>query len=174
MPPAGTRPSFIGAMTPEPRASAFSADQEHDDDLAASLKLWVVLTRAQKALAAHSRRDIERHDMGVSEFAVLELLFHRGPLTTGQVGDRVLLTSGSTTYVVDKLVSRGLVGRSVCAEDQRITYLELTDAGRALIREVFPEHAEAVRRATRALTLEEKRACVALLKRLGKGAAEDL
>jgi MarR family 2-MHQ and catechol resistance regulon transcriptional repressor len=173
LPAAWAGPSFIGAMTPEPPASALSPEQEQDEDLAAALKLWVVLSRAQKAVQARARRDIERHGVGVSEFAVLELLFHRGSLTTGQVGERVLLTRGSTTYVVDKLATRGLVARRVCAEDQRITYLDLTDAGRRLIGEIFPEHAEAIRRATSALSLDEKRECIDMLRRLGKAAATE-
>lgn len=150
---------------------ALTPAQRSDDDLLASLELWVVLVRAQKALAAHSRHDIERHDIGVSEFAVLELLYHRGPLTTGQVGDRVLLTSGSTTYVVDKLVGRGLLARRQCAEDHRVTYCELTHDGRAIIESILPDHAEALRAAMRSLSTDEKRECAALLRRLGRGAA---
>jgi len=142
-----------------------------DRDLA--LKLWVVLARAYRAVAMRSRRDIERHGLTASEFAALEVLYHKGDLPVGDVSDRVLLTSGSMTPVIDKLERRGLLARRRCAEDQRITYLSITAAGRALIASIFPAHAEAIRRATAGVSPDEKRTLVVLLKRLGLTAAED-
>lgn len=141
-----------------------------DRDL--SLKLWVVLARAYRALAARSRRDIEQHGLAPSEFAALEVLYHKGDLPVGDVSDRVLLTSGSMTPVINKLQERGLVARRRCEEDQRVTYLTLTAAGRALMASIFPAHAEAIRRATAGLAPDEKRSLILLLKRLGLGAAE--
>jgi MarR family 2-MHQ and catechol resistance regulon transcriptional repressor len=142
-----------------------------DRDL--SLKLWVVLVRAYRAVAARSRQDIERHGLAPSEFAVLEALYHKGDLPVGDVSERVLLTSGSMTHVVDKLERRGLVARRRCSEDQRITYLSITPTGRTLLASIFPAHAEAIRRATAGLGADEKRAVILLLKRLGLAAAED-
>lgn len=137
-----------------------------------SLKLWVVLARAYHALARQSRRDIQRHGLLASEFAALEVLYHKGDLPVGNVSERVLLTSGSMTHVVDKLERRGLLARRRCAEDQRVTYLAITPTGRALMASIFPAHAEAIRRATAALGADEKRTLVSLLKRLGLAAAE--
>ena len=65
-------------------------------------------------------------------------------LRAREVGERVLLTSGSTTYVIDKLVARALVARRPCAEDHRVMHLDLTPEGRALIESIFPAHAEAL------------------------------
>jgi MarR family 2-MHQ and catechol resistance regulon transcriptional repressor len=74
------------------------------------------------------------------------------------------------TYVVDKLARRGLLARRRCGEDQRVTYVAITPAGRHLMAGIFPQHAEAIRRAAAGLTAEEKRAAIALLKRLGLAA----
>lgn len=139
-----------------------------------SLKLWVVLARAHRAVARELRRDIERHGLVVSEFGTLEVLYHKGDLPVGDVSERVLLTSGSMTHVIDKLERRGLLARRRCPEDQRITYLAITPAGRALMTAIFPAHAEAIRRATAGLGSNEKRILVSLLKRLGLAAAEGL
>src|SRR5574339_115304 len=65
-------------------------------------------------------------------------------LLVGEVGSRILLTSGSTTYVVDKLEQRGLVRRRPCESDRRALYVELTAEGEALIATIFPDHAKAV------------------------------
>lgn len=148
-----------------------AADLREEEDTAAALKLWVVLNRAHRAIGEHARRQIERKGLHPTEFGVLEALYHRGPLTVGQVGERVLLTSGSTTTVVHKLEQRGLVARRGSAEDRRVCYAELTEEGRALVAGIFPEHAEVLREAMGGLTVEEKRIAAAMLRRLGLHAA---
>ena len=139
-----------------------------------ALKLFVVLARANKTLMEHARRDIERSELSQTEFAVLEVLYHKGQLTIGEIGERVLLTSGSMTYVVDKLERRGLLERKPCPEDQRATYVALTGEGRRLLGRIFPGHAAALERATAGLTAAEKRQAIELLKRLGLQAARAL
>jgi MarR family 2-MHQ and catechol resistance regulon transcriptional repressor len=142
-----------------------------DEDTAAALKLWVVLNRVQRAVGERARREVERQGLRPTEFAVLEALYHKGPLTLGQVGERVLVTSGSVTPVADKLEQRGLIQRRISAEDRRVCYAELTESGRELIGGIFPDHAEVIRRAMEGITTEEKRIATALLKRLGLHAA---
>ncbi len=137
-----------------------------------ALKLWVVLNRAARAIGDRTRKDIERHDLSLSEFGVLEVLHAKGPLMVGEVGSRILLTSGSTTYVIDKLVERGLVARRPCPTDRRVLYVELTASGKELIAGIFPEHAEVVRQTMAGLTPEEQRIATALLKRLGRYAEQ--
>ncbi len=143
-----------------------------DPETARALKLWVVLARCFNAVADHSRRDIARHGLSPTEFGVLEALFHKGPLLLGEVGRRVLLTSGSVTYVVDKLEGQGLLRRVACPSDRRAIYAELTDAGRARMESIFPEHAEAIRQAVAGLDPDEQETAIVLLRRLGLGAAE--
>src|SRR5215213_5552906 len=116
------------------------------------------------------RGSIEEHDLSLTQFGVLEVLFSKGPLLVGEVASRVLLTSGSITYVVDKLVEGGWVVRRPCTEDRRALYVELTNKGRELIARIFPQHAVAVRQAMDGLTPEEQRIASALLKRLGRHA----
>lgn len=139
-----------------------------------ALKLFVVLSRAHRAVAEHARRDQERHGLGPTEFAVLEALYHKGPLLVGEVGARILLTSGSTTYVVDKLESRGLVTRRPCESDRRALYVELTREGRTTIKSIFPAHARAIEAAMAGLTRDEQETATELLKRLGLAAQNGL
>ncbi len=148
-----------------------AARPQRDEDTAAALRLWVVLNRAIRAIAEHPRRQIERHGLRPTEFAVLESLYHKGPLTLGQIGESVLVTSGSVTPVADKLERRALIQRRISSEDRRVCYAELTEAGRELIGGIFPEHAEVIRAAMEGLTVEEKRIATALLRRLGRRAA---
>jgi MarR family transcriptional regulator, 2-MHQ and catechol-resistance regulon repressor len=141
------------------------------EDTAAALKLWVVLNRAHRAISERTRRHIDAQCLRPTEFGFLEALYHKGPLTLGQVGQLILVTSGSVTPVADKLEQRGLIQRRLSAEDRRVCYAELTDAGRELVGGIFPEHAEVIRGAMDGLTLQEKRIATALLRRLGLHAA---
>jgi MarR family 2-MHQ and catechol resistance regulon transcriptional repressor len=137
-----------------------------------ALKLWVVLSRAHAAVAAHSQADIARHGLTPAEFGVLEALHHKGPLLLGEVQKKILVTSGGVTYLVDRLAARGLVERRRCDRDRRAYYAALTPAGETLIREIFPAHAQAVRHALAGLDEQEKDAAIRLLRTLGRHAAE--
>jgi len=136
------------------------------------LKLWVVLARAFDAVDHHSRSSIARFGLGTTEFGVLEVLYHKGELAVCDVQRRILVESSSTTYVVDKLVTRGLVRRRHSSHDRRVVLVALTAAGRRVIERIFPLHADAMRRAVAALPARQQAQAVRLLRALGKGAAE--
>ncbi len=138
---------------------------------AAALKLWVVLARAYASIGEHSRMDIHRHNLTPAEFGVVELLYHKGPQLLGEVQKKVLVSSGGITFLVDRLAKRGLVERRACPSDRRARYAALTKEGEQLMRELFPRHAAAIRKAVSGLSMAEQRALTVLLKRLGNEAA---
>jgi MarR family 2-MHQ and catechol resistance regulon transcriptional repressor len=137
-----------------------------------ALKLWVVLSRAQAAVAEHARADVERHDISLAEFGALEALYHKGPLLVGELQRKVLMSSGGITYLVDRLEEKGLVERRPCETDRRAIYAEITPEGEALMDRIFPLHAASLEAAESGLTEKEKRQAVELLKKLGHRAAE--
>ena len=137
-----------------------------------ALKLWVVLSRAHAAIAAHAAADVARHGLTLAEFGVLEALHHKGPMLLGEVQKKILVTSGGVTYLVDRLAAKGLVERQRCDRDRRAYYAALTPAGEEMIREIFPRHAEAIRRAMAGLTEEEKDEAIRLVRTLGRHAAQ--
>ena len=137
-----------------------------------ALKLWVILSRAREALAAHLVEDVARHDLTLTEFGILEVLHHKGPMLLGEVQRRILVSSGGVTYLIDRLERKGLVERRACKEDRRARYAALTDAGHELIGSIFPEHAECIEELMSVLSPEEQETATALLRRLGRNAAE--
>jgi MarR family 2-MHQ and catechol resistance regulon transcriptional repressor len=141
-----------------------------EQDLA--LKLWVVLSRAYTSMQRLTEADIARHDLSPGEFAILETLYHKGPLLLGEVQKKILVSSGGVTYLVDRLVAQGLVERRECASDRRARYAALTPAGEAMMHRVFPEHAAEVEGAMNALSTAEKRTVIGLLKKLGLSITE--
>lgn len=143
---------------------------EVDPRFAGPLKLFTVLSRAHAALQERSREDIQRHGLTPAEFAVLEALYHRGPLLLGEIQAKILVSSGGITYLVDRLTERGLVERRECPEDRRARYAALTPRGVSFLDEIFPEHARCLARASEGLTPEERTVAIRLLKKLGKAA----
>lgn len=136
--------------------------------------LWLVLMKAHRTLLRHAERSIEALDMCLSDFGVLEILLHKGPQKITEIGRRIDLTSGAITTAVDRLEGRGLVYRSSAGEDRRARIVHLTQEGEALIAGVFASHAEAMGRATSGLDASERATLVALLKKLGTNAQQQL
>jgi MarR family 2-MHQ and catechol resistance regulon transcriptional repressor len=137
-----------------------------------ALKLWVVLSRAQSAVARHTEADVARHGLTIAEFAILEALYHRGPLLLGELQRKILVSSGGVTYLVDRLTEKGLVERQECPEDRRARYAALTAAGEKLVKRIFPEHAQRVVAALSGLTKAEQLQATTLLRALGRAADE--
>jgi MarR family 2-MHQ and catechol resistance regulon transcriptional repressor len=138
------------------------------DNRQQALDVFIALSRAAQWVNAHADRDIRKHGLNRTEFGVLELLYHKGQQPIQQIGDKVLMSSGNITYVVDKLEQKQLAQRKPCPEDRRTTFAEITDKGRQLIDDIFPRHAEVIEQAAAGLTLEEKQLASELLKKLGK------
>ncbi|MHB1265568.1 MAG: MarR family winged helix-turn-helix transcriptional regulator [Gemmatimonadaceae bacterium] len=136
-----------------------------------ALKLFVVLARANRAVEEHMAGDIKRHGLTPVEFAVMEALYHKGPMLLGEVQRKILLSSGGITYVVDRLEGKQLVERQECPGDRRARFAALTKHGEALMRRIFPLHAGAIERAMAGLGAREQEELTSLLKKLGLSAA---
>lgn len=147
---------------------------ENKRDIDTSLKLFVVLSRAYRSIGDLANKSIQRFGLNPTEFAVLELLFHKGETPLQQIGGKILIASGSITYVVDKLEKKGLLARRQCSKDRRVTYATLTEDGMKFMNEIFPDHEQYVHEIQSSLSLEEKEQLVSLLKKLGHGAKDHL
>lgn len=132
-----------------------------------SLKLFIVLSRALEAVRKQVVKDIKSYELNLSEFAVLELLFHKGEQPIQIIGKKVLLASSSITYVVDKLEKKGLLERNACPKDRRVIHGRLTDEGERLMQEVFPQHEQAMANIFSSLSIKEKEQAIDYLKRIG-------
>jgi MarR family 2-MHQ and catechol resistance regulon transcriptional repressor len=147
-------------------------NNEVNQDKDPALQLFVVLSRAYKTLMEHAKQDIMRYKLNPTEFAVLELLYNKGAQPIQKIGDRILLASGSITYVVDKLEKKEYLIRKPCPEDRRVTYAEITKKGKDLMDTIFPEHMEAIKKMMEALDKEEMVVTTRSLKKLGIKAKE--
>ena len=134
----------------------------------------MVLGKAFRALATSAGKSLNmsRARLGDSEFRVLEVLLHKGPLPVNTIGPKVWLTPGSISVAVDRLEKKELVKRQYTG-DRRVRLVELTPKGRSLITRTFRVHAAAMEEAAAVLTKEERLMLLGLLKKLGKGKADE-
>src|SRR5258708_29621283 len=133
------------------------------------LHVWLVLWKAFRALAAHAEESLHlsRIGLGDSDFRVLEVLLHKGPLPVNTIGPKVWLTPGSISVAVDRLEKKALVKRKT-TDDRRVRLVELTAKGRVLITKTFQDHAAAMEEFAGTLSKEERMIILRLLKKLGK------
>lgn len=134
---------------------------------ATGIHLWLVLWKAYEAIRRHAERHIHSLGLGFSDFAVLEVLLHKGPAPVNTIGELVYLTSGSITAAIDRLERKSLVARCTDSSDRRARVVHLTEAGRKLIECAFEDHAAAMEAAAGGLTAAERGEAVVLLKKLG-------
>ncbi len=132
-----------------------------------ALDSYIKLSRAFETVTVLINAHLQAHDLTISQFGVLEALFHLGPMQPGQLAAKILKSSGNLTLVIDNLVKRDLVTRQRREDDRRCIDIDLTTDGRALIEEIFPNHAGGVAKVMGVLSREEQVALAALCRKLG-------
>ena len=137
-------------------------------------RLWIVLSRCYRAVSQIAESSIAGAGLGLSDFAALEALLHKGPLTITEIQAKVGLASGSMTAAIDRLERKGLITRKPTPSDRRAKLLELTPGGRRVVQAAFGRHAAELEAAMSVLNGAEKRQLYGLLRRLGLFAAEAL
>ena len=140
----------------------------------AATHVWMVLWKAAHAIEQNALRSVSASGLGLSEFAVLEVLLHKGPQLVNAIGKRVLLTSGSITAAVDRLESRKMVRRATDTNDLRARVVQLTESGRRVIEGAFRQHAIDMEETMAVLRSGERTELVRLLKKVGMWAAARL
>src|SRR5712692_4836732 len=145
-----------------PRKQAADASGTH---------LWLVLMKAHRTLERLATRSIESSQVGLSDFAIMEMLLHKGPQPVNEIGRRVELTSGAITTAVDRLESAGLVTREAHSSDRRARIVRLTAAGEEQATRIFAGHKAAMDMAANALSKTERATLIELLKKLGTSVA---
>jgi MarR family transcriptional regulator, 2-MHQ and catechol-resistance regulon repressor len=133
-------------------------------------RLWLVLARAYHSIAAYIEGSVTAQGLILSDFMVLEVLLHKGPLTISVIGEKVLLASASMTSAIDRLENRELVQRRSCNSDRRIRLVELTDEGRGFIEEIYARHEKDLERVAEGLSEAERRTMYEGLKKMGLAA----
>src|SRR5260370_18813242 len=119
-------------------------------------QLWWVMARSHHALRLLAEQSITNAGLCLTDFAALEALLHKGPLTISAIQDKVLLASGSMTAAIDRLEKRGLVVRKSTPSDRRARIVQLTQEGKRMAAENFEKHAKDLKELMSPLAAKEK------------------
>ena len=129
-------------------------------------KVVIGIMRASNLLVDDLKKTLKNYPINATEFSVMEFLYSKGEKSIQEIRDRILLASGSATYVVDNLERKEYVRRIVNQNDRRVTYIKLTEAGKDLINDIFPTHKKNTKKIFNDLTNEELITLKEILKKI--------
>jgi MarR family 2-MHQ and catechol resistance regulon transcriptional repressor len=133
-----------------------------------ALSAYVTLLRASETLHTEAMRSLAGEDLTPSQFAVLEALYHVGPMCLTELAQKILKTSGNLTMVVGNLEKRRLVSRQQQEQDRRFVSVVITDKGRKLMARIFPVHLERIVKLMNRLSPAQQEELARLCRQLGK------
>jgi MarR family transcriptional regulator, 2-MHQ and catechol-resistance regulon repressor len=141
--------------------------QLHRSQKRVSLVTYVKLMRAANSARNFASRSLAGTGLTLTQFAVLEALYHLGPMSLSDIAQKVLTTGGNLTMVVGNLQKGGLARRQRSPEDRRVLIVVLTAKGKSLIRQIFPRHAAAIVEFLNVLTPDDQMRLGDLCRKLG-------
>jgi MarR family transcriptional regulator, 2-MHQ and catechol-resistance regulon repressor len=131
---------------------------------------WLVMLKAWQSIARYLRPTMSAEGLGESDFRVLEVLMHKGPMPVNVIGPKVDLNPGSVSVAVDRLYKKGYVSREECSSDRRVRTVSLTEKGRQAFLPVFRRHAVLIKLLFQEVSREELQQLEVVLKKVGKHA----
>jgi DNA-binding MarR family transcriptional regulator len=124
----------------------------------------VNLVRAEGLISAEVTKWLRRAGLSVATFNVLMILQGaKEPLCPYQIGERLLVTRGTVTGLLDSLEKAGLIRRIPHPDDRRMLLIEPTQKALNLLEEILPEHFANEAALLAGLTDREKATFVKLL-----------
>jgi len=135
-----------------------------------ALHTWLIMLKAWQSMSRYLLPTFLAEGLGESDFRVLEVLLHKGPMPVNAIGPKVYLNPGSVSVAVDRLYKKGFVSRVECSEDRRIRTVSLTEKGREMFVPLFRRHTAVIKRAFQDVSSEELKQLDLVLKKIGKRA----
>lgn len=133
-----------------------------------NLRVVVALSRCTQSTTKKCLKAIKRNKLTLGQFAVLEMLYHKGDLNVNDIIKKSLSSIGNISLVIDNLVKLSFVEKKKCKIDKRITYVSITNQGKDLMSSIFPDYLKDLKEIMSYLDNSEKEILISLLKKLGK------
>ena len=154
---------------------------ERPDDHKTELRLWLRLLTCTTLIENEVRRRLrDSFNLTLPRFDLLAQL-DRAPngMTLGELSQRMMVTNGNITGLVDRLAQHGLVRRRPSPKDRRVQIVSLTAEGQRLFRSMARVNARWVGDIFADLSADEIATLMALLaktkesarKAIGNGSA---
>jgi MarR family transcriptional regulator, 2-MHQ and catechol-resistance regulon repressor len=135
-----------------------------------ALHAWLIMLKAWQSMSRYVFPTLLEEGLGESDFRVLEVLLHKGPMPVNAIGPKVDLNPGSVSVAVDRLYKKGFVSRVESSRDRRVRTVSLTEKGRQMFVPVFRRHTALIKRAFQDLSPEKLQQLEVMLKKIGKRA----
>src|ERR1700739_4874648 len=150
-----------------PRIHIFMEDRKKPPE---ALHAWLIMLKAWRSMSRYAAPTLLENGLGESDFRVLEVLLHKGPMPVNVIGPKVDLNPGSVSVAVDRLYKKGFVSRVECSQDRRIRTVALTEKGREMFVPLFRRHRALIKRAFQDVSPEELQQLKGVLEKIGKRA----
>lgn len=139
-----------------------------------AISAWLSFTRAKSKVWRSAYRELREHGISGTQYDILYVLHQSGEegVKLNELSQRLWVTSGNVTGLVDRLEEAGYIERKPHPDDRRITLAVLTEQGRELFAHICPQHVARVQRLMSALTTSEQIVLRDLLNRLADKADE--
>lgn len=126
------------------------------------------MARAYQAFSLYSEAHVRQFELTPAQFDVIATLGNTHGMTMGELGEKTLITKGTLTGVVDRLIQKDLVFRETPADNRRSVIVQLTPQGKQLFEQVFPAHIAHLKVQFEKLDPAELELLRVLLSRLGR------
>jgi DNA-binding MarR family transcriptional regulator len=133
-----------------------------------TLLLFVIIQRTVQAINRKMSPLIREDGLTVGQWDTLNVLFKNGSMTVNGLIEKLLTSSGNIDVVINNLIKRGDIIKTVDKEDKRIRIIEITDKGRDIVKRSVPKHKKTLHTIFDVLDESEKDQLKFLLKKLGK------
>lgn len=135
-----------------------------DNDL--NLKLVIALKRSLQYLNRDDAKHFKELGITLSQFGVLEALYHKGDLRVSEIVEKTLSTGGNMTVVINNLEKDGYITRYRDPEDGRAFIVSITNRGEEIISDVWPKHMDVIRDKFDLLETKDKEDLLYILKKM--------
>jgi MarR family 2-MHQ and catechol resistance regulon transcriptional repressor len=135
-----------------------------------ALHAWLIMLKAWQSISRYALPALLQEGVGDSDFRVLEVLLHKGPMPVNAIGPKVDLNPGSVSVAVDRLYQKGFVSRVESGRDRRVRTVSLTEKGRQMFVPLFRRHTALIKRAFQDVSSEELQQLELMLKKIGRRA----
>lgn len=140
------------------------------DETPTAASVWLVMARAYRSMETYLTNSLSQLGIGLSDFMILEILLHKGPMSMSSIGEKVLLANGSMTAAADRLEKLGYVSRCSEGADKRVRNLGLTAEGRKVSKKLFTQHERDIEAVMTGLCPNQRRMMREGLKSIGLAA----
>lgn len=131
--------------------------------------LWVRLAMTFNLLYNEIKKELSKESFTVPQLDIISCLGRTKGIPLGELAERLLVTGGNITGIIDRLERDGYVFRERDKADRRVVRAQLTEKGLALYQALLPRYKKIMNRINRALTFQERKQLQQLLKKLAQG-----